>query len=135
MEFNMENFITEMFAMSNIPHHIFTPPRNDYEWLDFGLRTKLLGINAEYTNSLLNKYFEELPIFVVLHLTDIFQFHYIFMRGTNSDEIYSIGPLLHERVNPSFLMSSYNPFKFQNGCWHRSIPIIRISPISLIGGC
>lgn len=102
MEQNIENFITEMFARSNIPHHTFKAPRNDYEWLDFGLRTKLLGINAEYTNSLLNKYFEELPASLVLHLTDIFQLHYIFMRDTNSNGIYSIGPLLHERVSHSF---------------------------------
>lgn len=102
MELNMENFITEMFAMSNIPHQTFKPPHKDYEWLDFGLRTKLLGINAEYITSLLNKYFEELPAYLVLHLTDIFQLHYIFMRNADSNEIYSIGPLLHERVNHSF---------------------------------
>lgn len=102
-EQSVESFISEIFSMSKIPHHTFTPPCSDYEWLDLGLRTKLLGIDAEHTCSLLNKYFKELPSYLVLHLTDIFQFHYVFMRRVHSDEIYCIGPIIHEQVEQSFL--------------------------------
>lgn len=102
MEPMIQDFVKEMFAMSNMPHHEFTVPCDHYDWLDLGLRTRLLGISTDQLNPLLNKRFQELSSHVILYCTDIFQFHYIFMRSPDCDKIYCIGPVTYERFDSSF---------------------------------
>lgn len=65
MEQIIKDFVKEMFAISNIPHHEFAAPCSNYEWLDFGFRTKILGISNSRLNPLLNRRFMELPSYSV----------------------------------------------------------------------
>lgn len=101
MEQIIEDFVKEMLAISEIPHHTILIPCDDFEWLDFGLRTKFLGADTARLNTLLNKRFSELPSHTILYYTDIFQFHYIFMRSPHPNEIHCIGPMIYERMDLS----------------------------------
>ncbi len=113
----IKDFVKEMFAMSNIPHHEFAAPCSTYEWLDLGLRTKILGISNSLLNPLLNRRFRELPSHTILYCTDIFQFHYIFMRNPDPDHIYCIGPVIYERTDDSFFDELFDSVHIPNELW------------------
>ena len=117
MEQIIKDFVKEMFAISKIPHHEFAAPCSNYEWLDFGFRTKILGISNSRLNPLLNRRFMELPSHTILYCTDIFQFHYIFMRNPDPDHIYCIGPVIYERTGASFYDELFDSLHIPKELW------------------
>ncbi len=117
MEQIIGDFVNELFTISKIPHHSFKVPCDDYEWLDSGLRTKILGMPSHLNNTLLNQQFEELSHYMVLYCTDIFQFHYILMRNPDSDYIYSIGPVIYEQVDTSFFDELFHSLHIPERLW------------------
>ena len=113
MEKTVFDFIRELLAADGIPYHRIACPCADWDWLDFGLRTRVLGMSDLSKD--LNRFFGILKANTVYHYMDVFQCHYTVFKlpsaseslsaekaGVTPDaaqEYFVIGPILFEPIH------------------------------------
>lgn len=83
MEKTVFDFIRELLTSDGIPFHCVTLPCQDWDWFDFGLRTKILGM--ENISQKLNQDFESLPDDTLFHYVDSFQCNYTILSLTEEE--------------------------------------------------
>lgn len=106
MEKIVFNFVQELLTADGIPHHRITSPCEDWDWIDFGLRTRLLGVR-DLSNEL-NRFLDKAKANTIYHYVDEFQCHYTAFRfpamesapaeSDAPDEYLIVGPILFERI-------------------------------------
>lgn len=74
MENTVFDFIRELLSSGGIPYHYVTLPCQDWDWMDLGLRSRLLGLEGQSLN--MNRYFENLEDYTLYHYMDFFQCNY-----------------------------------------------------------
>lgn len=94
------SFVKDLLENNRIPVHFITPPCEDYDWLDGGLRR---AIFENYQPEFLHRYFEELRENTICHLRDTFHCTYSFLRIPGSTKLMVCGPVLFEEMRPSRL--------------------------------
>lgn len=96
MEQTLYNFIKDLFTINDIPIHFVKLPCQDWNWMDLGLRSKILGL--ELSPEYFNNWFASLSPSVIYHQTDLFQCNYTIFLLSDSQEYVVIGPLLFEEI-------------------------------------
>ena len=89
-------FIKDIFSKNQIPFRITAVPNTNWDWLDHGLRTHILGMEnfAEQTNHWFMSHHET----AVHHSVDLFQCNYTTIKFPNSNNWLVIGPVLYEEI-------------------------------------
>ena len=104
MEKIVLDLIQELLTADGIPYHRIACPCEDWDWIDFGLRTRILG--ADDFPDKMNRFFDTLRKDTAYHFVDEFQCHYtVFGLPSLEDaapdvppEYLVVGPVLFERV-------------------------------------
>ncbi|MCD7887862.1 MAG: helix-turn-helix domain-containing protein [Clostridiales bacterium] len=92
----LSDFIQKLFSINNIPTRTVTIPCDDFDWLDHGLRSNILG-DSRLTDQC-NERLEKLPGFTVQYFKDVFQCCYAAMRCGGKNEFFLVGPVLFENI-------------------------------------
>ncbi len=101
MEKTVFDFIRELLDSDGIPYHCITFPCHDWDWFDFGLRAKILGI--ENLSQKLNQNFTHLSDNALYHYVDFFQCNYAFLSlPPEKRKYFSTGE--HTAANRAFLV-------------------------------
>lgn len=74
MEKILIDFVRELLDADGIPHHCLTLPCQDWDWLDLGLRSGILGMTDLHRR--MNRFFEDLKENTLYHYMDSFQCSY-----------------------------------------------------------
>lgn len=96
MEQVLSDFIKELLASVDIPVHVVTLPGADWDWLDLGLRSRILGFQNYSENA--ERWLQGFQYNTLYHLTDVFQCNYSAMRHPDDGRYILIGPLLFEEI-------------------------------------
>lgn len=106
MEKIVFDFVQELLTADGIPYHRITSHCEDWDWIDLGLRSRLLGIND--LPQKLNRFLDDTRANTVYHYVDEFQCHYTAFKlpametapaeSYISDEFLIVGPVLFERI-------------------------------------
>lgn len=98
MEKVLIDFIQELLDSEGIPHRRVDVPCEDWDWVDFGLRGRLLGMAEPL--QLLNETCLSLREDTLYHYTDLFQCNYSILRLPEdaSDSFLVLGPVLFEPI-------------------------------------
>ncbi|MCD8126993.1 MAG: helix-turn-helix domain-containing protein [Clostridiales bacterium] len=92
----LSDFIQNLFSINNIPIHGVKLPCDDFDWLDHGLRSNLLGDHR--LTEICNTELKKLPDFTLYYFKDVFQCNYVVMRCGGEDEFLLAGPVLYENI-------------------------------------
>ncbi|MCD8050778.1 MAG: helix-turn-helix domain-containing protein [Clostridiales bacterium] len=92
----LSDFIQNLFSINNIPIHAVTLPCDDFDWLDRGLRSTILG-DHRLTESC-NAELKKMPSFTVRYFKDVFQCNYVIIRYGEEDDFLLAGPVLYENI-------------------------------------
>lgn len=95
MEQVLIDFIQEIISANQIPFHHIQIPCEDWDWLDLGLRSTLLGGNS-LTH--LNDWCKTHTGPFLYYWTDSFQCSYISLNLPDSDEWLFVGPVLFDEI-------------------------------------
>ncbi|MCD8188909.1 MAG: helix-turn-helix domain-containing protein, partial [Clostridiales bacterium] len=92
----LSDFIQKLFSINNIPLHGVTLPCDDFNWLDHGLRSNILGDHR--LTEICNRELGKLSGFTLNYFKDVFQCYYVIMRCGGEDEFLLAGPVLFENI-------------------------------------
>ena len=97
MEQTLYDFIKDLFTLNDMPIHFVKLPCQDWDWMDLGLRSRILGI--DFSPDYFNRWFYSLSPSVIYHHTDLFQCNYTIFLLPDTKEYVVIGPLLFEEIH------------------------------------
>ncbi len=72
------DFIQELLISDRIPYHFVSFPCADWDWFDFGLRSKILGL--ENLSLKMNGHLADLAENTLYHYVDLFQCNYSILK-------------------------------------------------------
>lgn len=99
MNKELSDFITDLFKSAGIPSRGVSYSCEDWSWLDQGLRTDILGIEADEWNQRIARHVSTLEEATIYHFTDIFQCCYTCAKLPGENKFLLIGPFLFEQLS------------------------------------
>ncbi|MCD7838324.1 MAG: helix-turn-helix domain-containing protein [Clostridiales bacterium] len=96
MNQELSEFIQKLFSLYNIPTRTVTLPCDDFDWLDHGLRSNILGDTR--LTEMCNTELRDLPHSTMHYFKDVFQCYYAVMRYDEEDIFLLVGPVLFENI-------------------------------------
>lgn len=115
MEQTLYNFIKDLFTLNDMPIHFVKLPCEDWDWMDLGLRSKILGI--DFSSDYFNRWFRSLSPSVIYHHTDLFQCSYTIFLLSDTKEYVVIGPLLFEEIHDQQFETLFQKLSLPEETW------------------
>lgn len=115
MEQTLYNFIKDLFTLNDMPIHFVKLPCEDWDWMDLGLRSKILGI--DFSSDYFNRWFRSLSPSVIYHHTDLFQCSYTIFLLSDTKEYVVIGPLLFEEIHDQQFETLFQKLSLPKETW------------------